>query len=98
LSEYSISRTGALRLVLIAGPSAVDKLLGGIQAVCVLEKLKIFKNCVSMLSIEHCALDKVTLGLLEQLWKAYRDLKTLAENVPTVGLLELTREDIRKSK
>jgi len=38
----------------------------------------------------------VTLALFEATLEAYLDLKTLAENVPTVGLLELTREEIRE--
>ena len=38
----------------------------------------------------------MTIGLFEATLEAYLDLKTLAENVPTVGLLELTREEIRE--
>ena len=40
-------------------------------------------------------LDKVTLGLFEATLEAYLELDSLPEKVPTVGLLELTRNEIR---
>ncbi|MEC8980915.1 MAG: L-seryl-tRNA(Sec) selenium transferase [SAR324 cluster bacterium] len=95
LSEYSTAEQE-----LSAGPDLLafsgDKLLGGIQAGVLLGKAEIIQKLRQHALYRALRLDKVTLGLFEATLEAYLDLKTLAENVPTVGLLELTREDIRK--
>ena len=95
LSEYSTAEQE-----LSAGPDLLafsgDKLLGGIQAGVLLGKAENIQKLRQHALYRALRLDKVTLGLLEATLEAYLDLKTLAENVPTVGLLELTREDIRK--
>ena len=95
LSEYSTAEQE-----LSAGPDLLtfsgDKLLGGIQAGVLLGKAENIQKLRQHALYRALRLDKVTLGLFEATLEAYLDLKTLAENVPTVGLLELTREDIRK--
>ncbi|MEC9459908.1 MAG: L-seryl-tRNA(Sec) selenium transferase [SAR324 cluster bacterium] len=95
LSEYSTAEQE-----LSAGPDLLafsgDKLLGGIQAGVLLGKAENIQKLRQHSLYRALRLDKVTLGLFEATLEAYLDLKTLAENVPTVGLLELTREDIRK--
>ena len=95
LSEYSTAEQE-----LSAGPDLLtfsgDKLLGGIQAGVLLGKAENIQKMRQHALYRALRLDKVTLGLFEATLEAYLDLKTLAENVPTVGLLELTREDIRK--
>ena len=95
LSEYSTAEQE-----LSAGPDLLtfsgDKLLGGIQAGVLLGKAENIQKLRQHALYRALRLDKVTLGLFEATLEAYLDLKTLAENVPTVGLLELTREDIRE--
>ncbi|MDP7175597.1 MAG: L-seryl-tRNA(Sec) selenium transferase, partial [SAR324 cluster bacterium] len=95
LSEYLTAEQE-----LSAGPDLLtfsgDKLLGGIQAGVLLGKAENIQKLRQHALYRALRLDKVTLGLFEATLEAYLDLKTLAENVPTVGLLELTREDIRK--
>ena len=95
LSEYPTAEQE-----LSAGPDLLafsgDKLLGGIQAGVLLGKADNIQKLRQHALYRALRLDKVTLGLFEATLEAYLDLKTLAENVPTVGLLELTREDIRK--
>ena len=95
LSEYSTAEQE-----LSAGPDLLafsgDKLLGGIQAGVLLGKAENIQKLRQHALYRALRLDKVTLGLFEATLEAYLDLKTLAENVPTVGLLELTREEIRE--
>ncbi|MDG1176679.1 MAG: L-seryl-tRNA(Sec) selenium transferase, partial [SAR324 cluster bacterium] len=95
LSEYSTAEQE-----LSAGPDLLafsgDKLLGGIQAGVLLGKAENIQKMRQHALYRALRLDKVTLGLFEATLEAYLDLKTLAENVPTVGLLELTREEIRE--
>ena len=95
LSEYLTAEQE-----LSAGPDLLtfsgDKLLGGIQAGVLLGKAENIQKLRQHALYRALRLDKVTLGLLEATLEAYLDLTTLAENVPTVGLLELTREDIRE--
>jgi L-seryl-tRNA(Ser) seleniumtransferase len=95
LSEYSTANQE-----LSAGPDLLafsgDKLLGGIQAGVLLGKAENIQKLRQHALYRALRLDKVTLGLFEATLEAYLDLKTLAENVPTVGLLELTREEIRE--
>ena len=95
LSEYSTAEQE-----LSAGPDLLafsgDKVLGGIQAGVLLGKAENIQKLRQHALYRALRLDKVTLGLFEATLEAYLDLKTLAENVPTVGLLELTREEIRE--
>jgi len=95
LSEYLTAEQE-----LSAGPDLLtfsgDKLLGGIQAGVLLGKAENIQKLRQHALYRALRLDKVTLGLFEATLEAYLDLKTLAENVPTVGLLELTREEIRE--
>jgi len=95
LSEYSTAEQE-----LSAGPDLLafsgDKLLGGIQAGVLLGKAENIQKLRQHALYRALRLDKVTLGLFEATLEAYLDLTTLAENVPTVGLLELTREEIRE--
>jgi len=94
LSEYSTAEQE-----LSAGPDLLafsgDKLLGGIQAGVLLGKAEHIQKLRKHALYRALRLDKVTLGLFEATLEAYLDLKTLAEIVPTVGLLELTREELR---
>ena len=96
LSEYSTAEQE-----LSAGPDLLafsgDKLLGGIQAGVLLGKAENIQKLRKHPLYRALRLDKVTLGLFEATLEAYLDLKTLSEVVPTVGLLELTREEIRKT-
>ena len=84
---------------LSAGPDLLafsgDKLLGGVQAGVLLGKTENIQKLRNHALYRALRLDKVTLGLFEATLGAYLDLKTLPENVPTIGLLELTREEIR---
>ncbi len=95
LSEYSTAEQE-----LSAGPDLLafsgDKLLGGIQAGVLLGKAENIQKLRKHALYRALRLDKVTLGLFEATLEAYLDLKTLAEIVPTVGLLELTREELRE--
>jgi L-seryl-tRNA(Ser) seleniumtransferase len=95
LSEYSTAEQE-----LSAGPDLLafsgDKLLGGIQAGVLLGKAENIQKLRNHTLYRALRLDKVTLGLFEATLEAYLDLKTLAEKVPTVGLLELTRYEIRE--
>ena len=95
LSEYS-----TVEQELSAGPDLLafsgDKLLGGIQAGVLLGKAENIQKLRKHTLYRALRLDKVTLGLFEATLEAYLDLKTLAEIVPTVGLLELTREELRE--
>ena len=96
LSEYTTAEQE-----LAAGPDLLafsgDKLLGGIQAGLLLGKAENIQKLRKHALYRALRLDKVTLGLLEETLEAYLDLKRLPEQVPTVGLLELTVEEIRKT-
>jgi len=96
LSEYATAEQE-----LAAGPDLLafsgDKLLGGIQAGVLLGKAENIQKLRKHALYRALRLDKVTLGLLEETLEAYLDLKRLPEQVPTVGLLELTVEEIRKT-
>ena len=96
LSEYATAEQE-----LAAGPDLLafsgDKLLGGIQAGLLLGKAENIQKLRKHALYRALRLDKVTLGLLEETLEAYLDLKRLPEQVPTVGLLELTVEEIRKT-
>ena len=96
LSEYATAEQE-----LAAGPDLLafsgDKLLGGIQAGVLLGKAENIHKLRKHALYRALRLDKVTLGLLEETLEAYLDLKRLPEQVPTVGLLELTVEEIRKT-
>ena len=96
LSEYATAEQE-----LAAGPDLLafsgDKLLGGIQAGVLLGKAENIEKLRKHALYRALRLDKVTLGLLEETLEAYLDLKRLPEQVPTVGLLELTVEEIRKT-
>lgn len=95
LSEYSTAEQE-----LSAGPDLLafsgDKLLGGIQAGVLLGKAENIQKLRKHALYRALRLDKVTLGLFEATLEAYLDLKTLAEIVPTVGLLELTSKELRE--
>ncbi len=95
LSEYS-----TVEQELSFGPDLLtfsgDKLLGGIQAGVLLGKAKNIQRLRNHPIYRALRLDKVTLGLFEATLEAYLDFKTLADKVPTVGLLELTCVEIRE--
>jgi L-seryl-tRNA(Ser) seleniumtransferase len=93
LSEYTTAEQE-----LAAGPDLLafsgDKLLGGIQAgVLKAENIQKLRKHALYRALR---LDKVTLALLEETLEVYLDLKRLPELVPTVGMLELTVEEIQK--
>ncbi|HIO60315.1 MAG TPA: L-seryl-tRNA(Sec) selenium transferase, partial [Deltaproteobacteria bacterium] len=94
LSEYATAEQE-----LSAGPDLLafsgDKLLGGVQAGVLLGKAENIKKLRNHALYRALRLDKVTLGLFEATLEAYLDLDSLPEKVPTVGLLELTRNEIR---
>ena len=85
---------------LAAGPDLLafsgDKLLGGIQAGVLLGKAENIQKLRKHALYRALRLDKVTLALLEETLEVYLDLKRLPELVPTVGMLELTVEEIQK--
>ena len=94
LSEYSTAEqelSSGLDLLAFSG----DKLLGGVQAGILLGKSTNIKMLRNHALYRALRLDKVTLGLFEATLEAYLDFETLPEIVPTVGLLELTREEIK---
>ena len=94
LSEYATAEQE-----LSAGPDLLafsgDKLLGGVQAGVLLGKAENIKKLRNHALYRALRLDKVTLGLFEATLEAYLDLDSLPEKVPTVGLLELTQNEIR---
>ena len=94
LSEYATAEQE-----LAAGPDLLafsgDKLLGGIQAGVLLGKAENIQKLRKHALYRALRLDKVTLALLEETLEVYLDLKRLPELVPTVGMLELTVEEIR---
>ena len=94
LSEYATAEQE-----LSAGPDLLafsgDKLLGGVQAGVLLGKAENIKKLRNHALYRALRLDKVTLGLFEATLEAYLDLDSLPEKVPTVGLLELRRNEIR---
>ena len=95
LSEYATAEQE-----LAAGPDLLafsgDKLLGGIQAGVLLGKAENIQKLRKHALYRALRLDKVTLALLEETLEVYLDLKRLPELVPTVGMLELTVEEIQK--
>ena len=95
LSEYA-----TVEQELAAGPDLLafsgDKLLGGIQAGVLLGKAENIQKLRKHALYRALRLDKVTLALLEETLEVYLDLKRLPELVPTVGMLELTVEEIQK--
>ena len=95
LSEYATAEQE-----LAAGPDLLafsgDKLLGGIQAGVLLGKADNIQKLRKHALYRALRLDKVTLALLEETLEVYLDLKRLPELVPTVGMLELTVEEIQK--
>ena len=95
LSEYATAEQE-----LAAGPDLLafsgDKLLGGIQAGVLLGKAENIQKLRKHALYRALRLDKVTLVLLEETLEVYLDLKRLPELVPTVGMLELTVEEIQK--
>ena len=95
LSEYA-----TVKQELAADPDLLafsgDKLLGGIQAGVLLGKAKNIQILRKHALYRALRLDKVTLALLEETLEVYLDLKRLPELVPTVGMLELTVEEIQK--
>ena len=95
LSEYA-----TVEQELAAGPDLLafsgDKLLGGIQAGVLLGKAENIQKLRKHSLYRALRLDKVTLALLEETLEVYLDLKRLPELVPTVGMLELTVEEIQK--
>ena len=96
LSEHSTAEQE-----LAAGPDLLafsgDKLLGGIQAGVLLGKAENIEKLRKHALYRALRLDKVTLCLLEETLEVYLNLKRLPELVPTVGMLELTVEEIRKT-
>ncbi|MBC8260075.1 MAG: L-seryl-tRNA(Sec) selenium transferase [SAR324 cluster bacterium] len=94
LSEYKTAEQEVS-----AGPDLLsfsgDKLLGGVQAGIILGKSKYIRQLHNHALYRALRLDKITLGMLELTLNAYLDLKTLPAVVPTVGLLELTQEEIK---
>ena len=95
LSEYATAEQE-----LAAGPDLLafsgDKLLGGIQAGVLLGKADNIQKLRKHALYRALRIDKVTLALLEETLEVYLDLKRLPELVPTVGMLELTVEEIQK--
>jgi len=95
LSEYSIVqqeiRAGQDLLAFSA-----DKLLGGIQAGVLLGKSENIQKLRKHSLYRVLRLDKVTLALLEETLEAYLEIKRLPDLVPTVGMLELTFDEIQK--
>ena len=93
LSEYT-----TVKQELSAGPDLLafsgDKLLGGVQAGVLLGNARNIQKLRIHALYRALRLDKITLSLLEATLEAYLNLTTLPEQVPTVALLELTREEI----
>jgi L-seryl-tRNA(Ser) seleniumtransferase len=93
LSEYSTAEQE-----LSADPDLLafsgDKLLGGVQAGILLGKAENIQKLRKHALYRTLRLDKVTLTLLESTLEAYLDIQTLPDHVPTVYLLEQSREEI----
>lgn len=94
LCEYA-----TVKQELSAGPDLLvfsgDKLLGGVQAGVLLGRAENIQKLRKNALYRTLRLDKVTLTLLEATLEAYLDIQTLPEKVPTVYLLELSREEIQ---
>ena len=98
--QHGLSEYATADQELSAGPDLLtfsgDKLLGGVQAGVLLGNANNIQKLRKHALYRALRLDKITLSLLEATLEAYLDLKTLPEQVPTVGLLELTCEEIRE--
>ena len=98
--QHGLSEYATAEQELAAGPDLLafsgDKLLGGIQAGVLLGKAENIQKLRKHALYRALRLDKVTLALLEETLEVYLDLKRLPELVPTVGMLELTVEEIQK--
>ncbi len=78
-------------LVLFSG----DKLLGGPQAGMFAGKRELVARARRHPLMRALRLDKLTLGILEGTLMAYLDPETLPANIPAVGLLMATEEEVR---
>ena len=99
-NQDGLSKYATAEQELALGPDLLafsgDKLLGGIQAGLLLGKAENIKKLRKHALYRALRLDKVTLALLEETLEVYQDLIRLPELVPTVGMLELKVEEIRK--
>jgi len=100
LSQYGFPKEPTVQQIVKAGVDVVtfsgDKLLGGPQAGIIVGKkdaiAKIKKNPLN----RALRIDKFTLSSLESVLREYYDLTQALKNVPTLSMLTISPEDLKK--
>ncbi len=99
-SQFGFPKEPTVQEIVKAGVDVVtfsgDKLLGGPQAGIIIGKKDVIEKIKSNPLNRALRIDKFTLAALESVLREYYDIDQAIKNVPTLSMLTISEEDLKK--
>ena len=100
LSQFGFPKEPTVQQIVEAGVDVVtfsgDKLLGGPQAGIIVGKKDVIAEIKKNPLNRALRIDKFTLSSLESVLREYFDLTSALKNIPTLSMLTITSEELKK--